>query len=131
MKLNITDIKKRDNYLYITTKKPLFVNMDVYIDYLNKFFKSDGYLYSTKEGKYVESAFALRNNAEVDTKVDIKARIYFTEESDYLKLYKYVILVDKEHPYPTLVNDGRVETGVRRIYFESEPGCVPVLKIEK
>lgn len=127
MKVNITDIKKRDNYLYITTKKPLFVDMDVYIDYLNKFFKSDGYLYSTKEGKYVESAFALRNNAEVCT----KARIYFTEESDYLKTYKYAILVDKEHPYPTLINDGRVETGVRSIYFESEPNCIPVLKIEK
>jgi len=127
MKFNITDIKKRDNYLYITTKKPLFVDMDVYMDCLNKFFKSDGYLYSTKDGKYVESAFALRNNAEVDT----KARIYFTEESDYLKLYKYAILVNKEHPYPTLINDGRVETGVRSIYFESEPNCIPVLKIEK
>lgn len=101
---------------------------ETYLEYLNKFFGDDeAYLYSRVDGKYVKSSFKLDRKRDAD----VRARIYFTEESDYLKLYKYVILVDKEHPYPTLVNDGRVETGVRSIYFESEPGCVPILKIEK
>lgn len=127
MKVNIIDVTKHDRFLYITTKKPLFIDWDVYIDYLNKFFKGDGYLYSRRWGKRVKSVFELKN----DRDVELKAMIRFTDETDYLKVYKYAILVDKEHPYPTLINDGRVETGVRSIYFESEPGCVPVLKIEK
>ena len=127
MKINIIGIVKSYKYLYITTKKPLFVNIDVYINYLNSYFKSDGYVRSFKDGKYIKSVFELR----CDSDIDAKARIRFTEESDYLKLYKYAILVSNEHPYPILVNDGRIEQNVRTIRFESEPGCVPILKIEK
>ena len=128
MKLNIKEVRKDGRFLSILTKKPLFMYEETYLEYLNKFFGDDeAYLYSRVDGKYVKSSFKLDRKRDAD----VRARIYFTEESDYLKLYKYVILVDKEHPYPTLVNDGRVETGVRSIYFESEPGCVPILKIEK
>lgn len=128
MKLNIKEVRKDGRFLSIITKKPLFMYEEVYLEYLNKFFGDDeAYLYSRVDGKYVKSSFKLYRERDVN----IMAHAYFTKKSDQLKLYKYAILVDKEHPYPTLINDGRVETGVRSIYFESEPNCIPVLKIEK